>query len=231
MLNRRDAMLRLGQLGLGSLTLPGLLSSEKAHASPRTAVRGLAGKAKSCIYIFLWGGPPQQDLWDMKPSAPVGIRSLFQPISTNVPGIQICDQMPLLARCMDKVAVVRSLTHPSTVHGASIYHMLTGKQHASNADALPRRRSDFPCFGSVLARFAEPGVMPAGVTVPRPIGLQGITHAGTYAGFLGPSYDPLEMREAPTTQGKSTHAVALPPDVDTVRAQARFGLRQLLDAQ
>src|SRR3954454_3050559 len=124
MLHRRDAMLRLGQLGLGALTLPGLL-----EAPGVSAVSKPKGKAKSCIYVFLWGGPPQQDLWDMKPDAPQGIRSLFQPIRTVVPGIDVCDQMPLLARQTDKVAVARSVCHASNVHEPSVYHMLTGKQN------------------------------------------------------------------------------------------------------
>src|SRR5438309_6043152 len=121
MLHRRDAMIRLGQLGLGALTLPGLLEGQ-ASATPQAAK-----SAKSCIFLFLWGGPPQQDLWDMKPEAPEGIRSPFRPIRTAVPGIDVCDQMPLLARHTDKVAVVRSITHGSDVHEASVYHLLTGK--------------------------------------------------------------------------------------------------------
>src|SRR5262245_21800274 len=99
MFNRRDAMIRLGQLGLGAMTLPGLLHAEQ---SPRTAVRG---RAKSCILLFLWGGPPQQDLWDLKPQAAEGVKSLFKPIDTAVPGIQISDQMPFLAQHTDKVAL------------------------------------------------------------------------------------------------------------------------------
>src|SRR6478752_7575934 len=135
MLNRRDAMFRLGQLGLGALTLPQLL--EAAPSTPR--------HAKSCIHIFLWGGPPQQDMWDMKPDAPQGIRSLFQPIRTVVPGIDICDQMPLLARHTDKTAIVRSVAHRSDIHEPSVYHMMTGK--VNPLLVVPRnqrRRSDFP---------------------------------------------------------------------------------------
>src|SRR5690242_3359118 len=126
MLHRRDAMLRLGKLGLGAVTLPGLLAGEQAPGKATTLLAPRA-RAKSCILLFLWGGPPQQDLWDMKPDAPAGIRSPFQPIRTVVPGIDVCDQMPLLARHTDKVAVVRSVTHPSDVHEASVYHMLTGE--------------------------------------------------------------------------------------------------------
>src|SRR6185503_18844717 len=103
MLDRRDAMLRLGQIGLGALTLPGLLGSEKARAAraglaSRSAAASTSGKAKSCILVYLWGGPPQQDMWDMKPDAADGIRSQFKPIDTVVPGIQICDQMPRIAK-------------------------------------------------------------------------------------------------------------------------------------
>ena len=86
MLHRRDAMIRLGQLGVGGLALPSLLRA-RASSSLRHPT------ADSCIYIFLWGGPPQQDTWDMKPDAPEGIRSPFGIIDTAVPGIRISDQM------------------------------------------------------------------------------------------------------------------------------------------
>src|ERR1051326_1712024 len=125
MLNRRDAMLRLGQVGLGALTLPHLLARQQVRAQMPKA----GGRAKSCILLYLWGGPPQQDMWDMRPDAPAGIRSIFEPIATAVPGIQICDQMPMLARHTDKVAFIRSMTHPSTVHEPSVYYSLTGKQN------------------------------------------------------------------------------------------------------
>jgi hypothetical protein len=129
-------MIRLGQLGLGGLSLPGLLGAEKAQAIFSNQ-RQRRNKAKSCIFLFLWGGPPQQDMWDMKPDAPAGIRSIFQPIRTVVPGIDICDQMPLLAQITDKVAFVRSMSHPSNVHEASVYHTLTGKQNTARASFWP----------------------------------------------------------------------------------------------
>src|SRR4051794_35324507 len=183
MLNRRDALLQLGQFGLGALTLPGLLGAAEAPAG--------RARAKSCIYLFLWGGPPQQDLWDMKPDAPAGIRSQFHPIRTRVPGIDVCDQMPLLARQTDQVAVVRSVTHNSTVHEASVYHMLTGRQDPTLVvPRNQRKRSEFPFLGSVISSFSPRGPLPACVTIPRPIGHDGVTYSGTYAGFLGPRHDP-----------------------------------------
>jgi hypothetical protein len=225
MLHRRDAMLRLGQLGLGALTLPGLLQQTQAAPAAR-------GKAKSCIYVFLWGGPPQQDLWDLKPDAPLGIRSLFRPIHTVVPGIDVCDQMPLLAGHTDKVAVVRSVTHNSTVHEASVYHVLTGHQNPTLISPRnQRKRSEFPFVGSVVSHFSPPGRLPAAVTIPRPIGHDGVTYAGTYAGFLGPRHDPLELRAAPNSADQPAHNVGLSTGLDDARLNARHGLLRRLEAQ
>lgn len=229
--NRRDAMMRLGQMGLGALTLPDLVRAENA-VNRRPAAGSRLGRAKSCIFVFLWGGPPQQDLWDLKPDAPEGVRSLFQPIHTVVPGIDICDQMPRLAQVMDNVAILRTLTHPSNEHEASVYHILTGKQNpALRAPGNFRRRSDFPNLASIVSHFCQPGVMPASVTVPRPIGHDGITYAGTYAGFLGPRYDPMELKEAPNSRDQPAHAMTLPGGMDATRLQARQGLLHLLDDQ
>jgi hypothetical protein len=225
MLNRRDALIGLGQFGLGALTLPGLLRAESAAGRARPGKR-----AKSCILVFLWGGPPQQDLWDMKPDAPAGIRSLFSPIRTRVPGITICDQMPLLARQMGKVAVVRSVTHPSNEHEAGVYHMLTGKPNPSlRVPTNQRKRTDFPNVASVLSCFARPGPMPAAVTIPQPIGHDGVTYSGTYAGFLGPRHDPLELRGAPQT-GHPPFALTPPAGVGPARVASRRSLLARVEA-
>jgi hypothetical protein len=224
MLHRRDAMIRLGQLGMGALTLPGLLRAE--------TVRRPRGPAKSCVLVFLWGGPPQQDMWDLKPDAPEGVRSPFAPIHTSVPGIQIGEPMPLLARCMDRVAIVRSLTHNSDVHEPSVYHMLTGKQ--DNTLVVPRnsrKRSHFPNAAAIVSHWSDPGTMPASVTIPRPIGHDGVTYAGTHAGFLGPRHDPFELKAASKAADAAPHAVVLPPDVDGTRLAARHGLLRMIDEQ
>jgi hypothetical protein len=226
MIHRRDAMIRMGKVGLGAVTLPALLGSELAIPLPASPRR----RARSCIYIFLWGGPPQQDLWDMKPESPLGIRSLFQPIRTAVPGINICDQMPLLAQQMDKVAVVRSVSHGSNVHEPSVYHMLTGRQNPSLvAPRNARSRTDFPNFAAVQSYYSAPGNLPAAVTIPRPIGHDGVTYAGTHAGFLGPRYDPMELREAPNSGDQPAHAIVSPPGMDGTRLQARRGLLSLIE--
>ncbi len=222
MLNRRDAMIRLGQAGVGSLALPGFLQA--AAASPTSARR------KSCILLYLWGGPPQQDMWDMKPDAPEGIRSAFAPIQTNVTGMHVCDHMPMLAQQADKLAFVRSVTHPSNSHEPSVYRTLTGK--IDNTLVVPRNqrnRRDFPNVAAMVSALTPPGGMPTTVTIPRPIGHGGVTYTGTYAGWLGPRHDPMEIREAPNAPDRYATPVELPADMPTTRLQMRRGLLNVID--
>jgi hypothetical protein len=94
-----------------------------------------------------------------------------------------------------------------------------------------RKRSDPPNFASVLSYFTEPGAIPPAVTIPRPVGHDGVTYAGTYAGFLGPKSDPLEQLEANKSSTPAAHPTVLPPDVDQTRLAARDGLRKLLEQQ
>jgi hypothetical protein len=225
MLHRRDAMIRLGTAGLGALALPNLLRAEQSSSA---SAKGK--KAKSCILLYLWGGPPQQDMWDLKPDAPEGIRSQFAPINTVTPGIQICDQMPQIAQHTDKMAIVRSYTHPSNAHEVGVYHTLTGK--IDNTLAVPRnqrKRSDFPNPGAVLSHFSPPGTMPASVTVPKPIGHDGVVYAGTYAGFLGAQHDPLEMQSPGEVNVRPPHSLDLLDGINSTRLQARHGLLKLME--
>jgi len=224
MLHRRDAMMRLGQVALGSLTLPRLLAAEQQASNRRAS-------AKACILVYLWGGPPQQDTFDLKPNAPDGIRSQFQPISTVVPGIQICDQLPQIARHTDKMAIIRSYTHPSNTHEVGVYHTLTGK--INNTLAVPRNqrnRRDFPMMGSVVSYFSPPGDLPTTVTIPRPIGHDGVVYTGTYAGFLGPKHDPLEMQAPAEVQERAAHGLDLPQGWDAHCLQSRIGLVSTLES-
>ena len=224
MLHRRDAMIRLGQVGLGSLTLPGLLDAQQQATAAQSA------SAKACILVYLWGGPPQQDTFDLKPDAPDSVRSQFQPIGTAVPGIQICDQLPQIARQTDKMAIIRSYTHPSNTHEVGVYHTLTGK--VNNSLAVPRNRRnrrDFPAMGSVVSYFSPPGDMPTTVTIPRPIGHDGVIYTGTYAGFLGAKHDPLELQAPAEVQERAAHGLELPQGWDAHRLQSRVGLLKTLE--
>ena len=113
MLTRREALLVGGLAGL-RLSLPKLLSAESGGRN--TAGRGPAA-AKSCILFFMEGGPSHIDLWDMKPAAPREVRGEFRPAATNVPGISVCEHLPMLAQRADKYAIVRGITHNVADHG------------------------------------------------------------------------------------------------------------------
>src|SRR4030081_112014 len=129
-INRRE-LLRAGGLSLTGVGCPQLLRGREAAAAaaPRA---GAFGKAKACILLFMWGGPAHQDTWDMKPDAPKEYRGEFKPISTNVPGVQICEHLPRLAQHTDKLAIIRSMTHTEVDHTVGTHFLLTGR-------GVPRR--------------------------------------------------------------------------------------------
>ena len=102
----RRSFLQAGSAMLGGLSLPALMNLQASGA-----VDASKANIKNCITLFLVGSPGHVDTWDMKPEAPDDIRGAFKPIDTNVPGIQICEHFPLMARMMDKVALIRSLHH------------------------------------------------------------------------------------------------------------------------
>src|SRR5438045_8469915 len=129
--SRRD-FLRIGGLALGGLTLPQILRAESASGAGRSH--------KAVIMIFLPGGPAHQDIFDMKPDAPLEIRGEFKPINTNVAGIQICEHLPRLARMMDRMALIRSIVGATGGHDA--IHCLTGR---TNRNMPP---GGWPCMGS-----------------------------------------------------------------------------------
>ena len=136
----RRSFLQVGGLGLGGLTLPKLLQCEAASATPQ--------KHKSVIMVYLSGGLAHQDSFDLKPNAPPEVRGEFRPIKTNVPGIEICELLPKLSRCMDKMTLVRSITGLADEH--SSWQNITGVG-MNNA-----RRDATPHMGSVIAHVQGP---------------------------------------------------------------------------
>jgi len=135
----RRSFLHIGGLAMGGLSLPQLLRAE-AQTGKRTH--------KSVIMIFLSGGPPHQDMVDLKPNAPVEYRGEFSPISTNVPGIQICEHLPKMAQMMDRFAVIRSLVGSEGRHAA--FQCLTGHSVRNQAPG------GWPSFGSVVSKLKGP---------------------------------------------------------------------------
>jgi hypothetical protein len=165
----RRSFLRIGGLGLGGLSLAQLLALESA------AEQGVSHK--SVIMIYLCGGPPHQDMYDIKEDAPREFRGQFASIPTNVPGVRICEQLPLLSKCMDKVTAIRSMVGARDSHYS--HQCMTG-HHDRNAPA-----GGWPHFGSAVSHYqgpVQPGIPPfvslCYTTKHRPYNEPG-------AGFLG----------------------------------------------
>lgn len=174
----RRSFLRIGALGLGGLSLPGLLRAEAAS--------GIRSSHKSVILIYLVGGPPHQDMFDLKPDAPKEIAGPWKPTATNVPGVQICEALPRLARIMDKLAVVRSLVGNQADHDAiQVYNGHNPKK--------PTPSGGWPQFGSAVAKLQGP----VDRSVPPFVSLCHTCTHGPYnepgPGFLGPSRAPFRI--------------------------------------
>jgi len=177
--------------------LPELLRAESA-AKP---LGGSFGRAKSCIFCFLFGAPAHQDIWDLKPEAPAEIRGPFDPISTNVPGTQLGEHIPRTAQMADRFALIRSVTHPDSTHTVAMHYMQTGVRHRrpnTNPTNLP---DDFPCFGATMNLLnRQPSALPAGVSLNAPGNEipSGHIFPGFFAGFVGRHYDPMFVTSNPS---------------------------------
>jgi len=216
-LTRRD-FLHAGSLSMLGLSLPGWTALEDAGATNRD-------QDMNCILLFLVGGPGQHDTWDPKPEAPEEIRGPFRAIDTNVPGIQISEIFPKLARQMDKVALVRSVYHTATaVHDTGHQMMQTGRLFGNGAIVYPH-------MGCVLSYLKGPrGDVPPHVLMPQPIGNTGgnMPH-GQDAGFLGKTYDPFALNADPSDPDFKVPDL-LPPDyITAARESRRRSFREAID--
>jgi hypothetical protein len=183
-LTRRET-LQAGALSLlAGFNLPTLLRAEEARGR---AAR--PGKAKSVILLYLLGGAATQDMIDLKPSAPKEVRGEFKPSATNVPGMQICEHLPRMARWMHRIGLVRSLHHKAGCHNCLPSY--TGCEEPQ-PDQHPRDTHP-PSMGSVCEYLRKgQGDLPAYVYMPCWLGWgQAFRRGGPYAGFLGKRYDPL----------------------------------------
>lgn len=229
----RREILELGGLTALGLTLPALLGGRGAAAETTRPTRGF-GRAESCILIYLFGGPSQIDLFDMKPDAPADFRGEFRPIETNVPGISLCEHLPLVARQMDKLTLLRSMHHEHPRHGYGLYYMLTGQPHARpDLDAAPAP-DDHPSIGAWVSRLkaARSGFPPA-VTLPRWNRFLDLPndYAGETAGFLGRSYDPWLIRSEAQDGTFQVSGIELPEGATLDRIAERWDLLAALDGR
>lgn len=218
--SRRRAIQLGSALGI---SLPRLLRS-LSYASSQNRPR----QAKSVVVLFLSGGPSQLDMWDMKPDAPEEIRGTFQPISSSVPGIQICQHMPRMAKIADKYTIIRSMHHDEGDHLRASYLSMTGGKLARNiVQGSGMQRGDRPHVGAVLAQAANFATeVPSFVMIPEFISPVGVPRPGQHAGFLGARYDPYLIHSDPNLPDYSPGALSLASDTPVDRIAAR---RELLD--
>ena len=181
----RRETLKAGALSLlgGLFNTPALLALESLSQGYRPA------KAKSVVLLYLQGGPPTQDMFDLKPQAPGGVGGEFRPIATSTPGIDVCERLPLTARWMHKSAVVRSVYHNGGCH--KNLPMYTG--YDVNLPDEEFRDGDPPSMGSVCAYLdrERQKELPTYAYLPCPLGWGEVRKkAGPHGGFLGRRYDP-----------------------------------------
>ncbi len=226
--SRRHA-LKVGGLGLLGLSMPRLLQAEE---QAKAAVKRLAPRAKSVIFLFQWGGPSQLETFDMKPEAPEGIRGLHKPIASNVPGLFVNERLPRMAKVMDKVCLIRSMHHTMKNHNSAAYYALSGHAPPTDDIRLKDTLELYPAYGSVvdhLAPTASPE-LPTFVAYPHVIS-DGSTTPAQHASFLGKQHDPFLFRRDPNAPDFSVPELSLPAGISPERLAARRGLQQLIDQQ
>ncbi len=205
-IKRRD-MLKAGTLTLGGLTLA-------RYAQLASAGQLHSARAERAIFIELPGGPSHLDSFDMKPNAAAEIRGSFQPIATNVPGIQISEHLPKLATVADKFAILRGVSHTLAAHRLGREYVNTGSK--------PIPALQYPSYGSVVAKERPSDQdIPSHVAIPR---------SSQGAGFLGIRYAALETNSTPQFgQPYSVRGISLAAGVEVEEVNRRQGLLKKLD--
>ncbi len=180
----RRSFLKAGLLGATGLSLSQLLRSEARASTP-------SGRKPSVIILWMRGGPSHLDMWDPKPDAPVDVRGEFGTIPTRVPGVRLCDLLPMCAGMMDKWSIVRSLHHEDAGHSTGDQICFTGYPAGPNPD-----ENSYPSCGSIVSKqlgHLSPE-LPAYVMIPRMV-------PGTGSAYLGVAHKPFETQADPANDG------------------------------
>lgn len=223
-IDRRE-FLRAGGLSLFGLGLPQLLGARAASPSSSRP------RARSCILLFMWGGPAQQDTWDMKPDAPVEYRGEFRPIATSVPGLQVCEHLPRLAQRAHQLALIRSMTHNDVNHTTATHFLLTGRAAPPGPIA-----DDWPSYGALLSRLGRGrGPLPPFVSM-MPVVPNGAPRFveeshGQGAGWLGPVYNPMRIDADGSLPDYRVGELSLRAELSPLRNGGRRELLRSLDDQ
>ncbi|MBL8865183.1 MAG: DUF1501 domain-containing protein [Planctomycetia bacterium] len=209
-----DGLSRRDSVRLGTAALFGL---------PFTARNLLAADAKkdvSLIYVFLHGGLSTIDTFDLKPDAPVEFRGDFAPIPTKIPGLQVCEHLPKVAKEVDKFSLVRSFTHHNSDHGPADHYMLTGYFPGPGFNGGLSPNNHKPAFGAILSKKLGPrGSVPPYVCLPK-------MHPSAGSAYLGAAHAPFIIDGDPSAANFSVPDLAPPPVVAADRLDDR---RKLLD--
>lgn len=223
----RRELLQVGYSGLMGLSLQNAFAARAAAASP--------AKSKAVILVFLTGGPSHLEMFDPKPDAPAEIRGDFKPIATKVPGIQVSEHLPMLAERMDRLAIVRSMTHRNNGHLPATHWMLTGYPMPNlpidlGADKIASR-TDWPSYGSAYNYFRpRTDGVPNAVNLPRYFQEGPLLWPGQYAGCLGAKYDPWQINGDPNNANFREDSLKLPSGLAVERLRNRQALLERVNA-
>ena len=243
----RRELLQIGGTGLFGMTLPGVLAAQEAQQ----AFAG--GKAKSVIFMFLFGGPSQLETFDLKPDAKSEVRGPFKPIKSPTPDLLISEHLGRLAKISDKFAVIRSMTHNYNDHSGAGHYLQTGHRwHLPIGGGFSATPQDWPSMGSVVEHLSQK--MPGGMerdlasyaVLPNRLGkLQDrgqYIRPGEYAGWLGQAYNPMttvidkkDVKDNPywraCADGELSYEIeGLKPVIPVSRIQERVGLLDQFEA-
>lgn len=236
----RRELLRVGGSAMFGISLANMLKLKDAQANDAAGGPGW-NKAKSVILVYLQGGPSHLDLWDPKPNVPDNVKSVFSPIDTKTPGINVTELMPNLAQVTDKMTFIRSMSYTPVGlfnHTAAIYQMLTGytaDKVSPSGQLEPPSPKDFPNVGSLVAKLKPPTepMLPF-VMMPRPLQESNVVNKAGTAGFLGRAYDPYYLfppgDDLDMTKMESIKVddLQLRPEISTARLERRAKLRDLI---
>lgn len=205
----RRSLLQAGSVGFTGLGLADLL---RMQAQAEEVAPGSVDEERSVIFVWLPGGPPHMETYDMKPNAPQDYRGPFRPISTNVPGIDICEHLPMHAKVADKFSLIRSISHQFADHGGGHKILMTGRAPKTPVDTI----LDYPCVGSVASKSFEK----RNVGVPNYVacvdnGRQGIDVFAMGTAYLGPAYAPFFVVGDPSEKGFQVQNLGLDKAMET----------------
>lgn len=222
MLSRR-AILRAGALGWLGFGLEDVLAASASGG--RRSIRGV-------ILAFCPGAPSHLETLDPKPDAPAEIRGSFATIATALPGVRLSEHLPALARCLDRVTLVRSMATTSPVHELAVHRLFGGVTETPANTGVAASRRDRPHLGALLAAARPaPRGLPSSVVLPTRLTFEGAVFPGQNAGFLGARYDPWHLVGDPTAPGFGPANLTLPEGLDRDRLRRRTTLLSLIDAQ